>query len=349
MDRLRIAVIGCGAVAERVHLPALARSRDAAVTVLVDRAQDRARFLASKFNIPATADDYRHVMKDIDAAVVGVPHQLHAPIAIELLDAGIHVLVEKPMALNPDECARMNAAAARSGAVLAVGLLRRCSPALRFVKQALDSGLLGRVRSFDLREGSVYRWPVASASMFRPEGGGVLADAGSHVLDLVTWWFGDWQKVVYRDDARGGVEADCLVELKMASGVDGRVELSRTREMRNACVIEGEFGTITVGTKTDSVVALTWKTGETLTGRPALGSAPTPTSLVDLFGPQFDQFVRAIRHGERPVATGVDAVRSIQLLTDCYASRQPWTMPWDAQPAPDTAPVDVEAVAGVAR
>lgn len=221
-------------------------------------------------------------------------------------------------------------ASARSGAVLAAGLLRRCSPSLQWVKRTLDAGLLGRLISFDLAEGAVYRWPVASPSMFRTEGGGVLADAGSHVLDLVLWWFGDVRALVYRDDAFGGVEADCLLELEMAHGLHGRVELSRTRNMRNSCIITGERGTIEVGTKTDSLVTVTWADGLALAGRGAAGDRPSPTNLIDLFEPQLRQFVNAIRFGDHPIVSGAEARRSIELLSACYRARQPWVHPWDA-------------------
>jgi predicted dehydrogenase len=330
-DVTTLAVIGCGAVAERVHLPALARSREVATSVLADTDLARARRLANQFAVPRAVADYRDVIGRVDAAIIGTPHQVHASIAIELLEAGVHVLVEKPMALAPADCLRMNAAAAASGAVLAVGLLRRCAPALRWVKEAIDSGLAGRVASFDLREGSVYRWPVTSASMFRAEGGGVLADAGAHVLDLVTWWFGDCRSMTYRDDARGGVEANCLIELEMKSGARGRIELSRTRDLANACVIRGERAIVEVGTKTDSTVSVTWNRGGTLCGRPLFGGQPPPSTLVDLFVPQLEQFVRAVRSGERPVVSGTDALPSIELMAACYATRQPWIMPWDVE------------------
>jgi predicted dehydrogenase len=329
MEKLRIAVIGCGAVAERVHLPALARSRFADAAVLVDTSADRASHLASAFGARAEVD-YRSVIGSVDAAIVGVPHHLHASIASALLDASVPVLVEKPMALATSQCDAMIEASERSGAVLAVGLLRRCSPALQWVKQALEAGALGRIESFDLREGSVYSWPVASPSMFSPEGGGVLADAGAHVLDLVLWWFGQWRALSYRDDARGGVEADCLIELEMQNGVRGRIELSRTRTMRNTCVIRGAYGTIEVGTKTDAVVSLTWNGGPVLSGRPISDAMAPPKSLVDLFEPQLEQFVRAIKHGECPAVTGYEGRRSIELIEACYRTRQPWRLPWDA-------------------
>jgi predicted dehydrogenase len=327
-ERLRIAVVGGGAVAERVHLPALAACSAATAALLVEASPARARQMAARFDIPAVAN-YHDVIGQVDAAIVGLPHQLHAPVAIDLLRAGVHVLVEKPMALTSADCRRMNAAAAESGSVLAVGLLRRCAPALRWIKHALESGLLGRIESFDIREGGVYRWPVASPSMFRREGGGVLADAGAHVLDLVTWWFGDWRSLRYRDDAQGGVEADCLLELEMRSGERGRVELSRTRTMPNLCTIVGERGRITVGTKTDAVVSVVWRDGVELAARATADGQAAPTSLIDLFAPQLDRFVEAIRFGTPPAVSGVDALRSIELLEACYGSREMWMHPWD--------------------
>ncbi len=330
MQKLTCAVIGGGAVAERVHLPALARSTTIEASVIVDSSPARARQMADRFGVAQIATDYRDVIGKVDAAIVGVPHQLHAPVATDLLNAGIPVLVEKPMALTPQECDAIIEASAKSGAVLAVGLLRRCSPSLQWVKRALDADLLGRLIAFDLAEGAVYRWPVASPSMFRPEGGGVLADAGAHVLDLVLWWFGDHQSLVYRDDAMGGVEADCLLEIAMADGVRGRVELSRTRDLRNSCIITGERGTIEAGTKTDSVVTVTWADGTALGGRGIAGERSSPTHLIDLFEPQLRQFVQAIQFGDDPVVSGVEARRSIALLSACYLARQPWTHPWDA-------------------
>jgi predicted dehydrogenase len=331
VDKLRIAVVGCGAVAERVHLPALALSPHAEVRMLVDRSLERAQKMARTFGVGRVATDYREAIGQVDAAIVGVPHQYHAPIAVDLLDAGVHVLVEKPMALTAADCMRMNEAADRSGSVLTVGLLRRCSPALRWVHDAIAGGAIGDIESFDIREGSVYRWPVASPSTFQA-GGGVLADAGSHVLDLIVWWFGGWRSVLYRDDARGGVEADCLLEIEMANGAHGRIELSRTREMANLCIVTGERGTIEVGTKSDATIAVRWRGEDTLLGRASAAGAPGPTNVVDLFLPQFDGFVNAIRTGEPPIVTGIEAMQSVELLMQCYASREPWVLPWDASP-----------------
>jgi predicted dehydrogenase len=328
---IRVGVIGGGAAAEGIHLPALARTTGIAVTAVVDPVHERIEHLKRTFSVPAGFADYRDAIAHVDAAILGIPHQFHAPVAIDLLNAGIHVLVEKPMALTTADCDAMIEASERSGALLAVGLLRRFAPTLRWTKEALTSGLLGPIISFDVQEGMVFRWPVKSAAMFSPSCGGVSADLGAHVLDLLLWWFGDCVSFQYWDDAAGGVEADAIIELEMASGVAGRVELSRSRNLRNSCIIRGERGTLEVGTKTDSSIRLTTARGQaTLTGRVTTPSQQAPGNLVDIFVWQMDAFVRAITTHTAPAVPAHEARRSVALLEACYRHRQPLVFPFES-------------------
>ena len=245
---LSVAVVGCGAVATNHYLPVLASSRRAEAVLVVDRDAERARASAERWGV-AAATDHRQVPGRADAAVVALPNHLHAPVAIDLLRAGVHVLVEKPMALSGAECDAMIEAAAAGGARLTVGLQFRFFDSTRLVGELLASGLLGRLERFDLRLGVVSNWPFASDFMLRREtaGGGVLVDYGVHVLDLLLVWLGDWDEVRYRDDAMGGVESDCELDLAFASGVSGRVEISRTRNLANTCVFTGERARLEVG------------------------------------------------------------------------------------------------------
>ena len=337
MRPIRIGVVGAGAAAEGIHLPAPRACG-------VDRGDRRSRggrveHIKRKFGVPAGYRDYRDAMPHIDAAILGIPHQYHAPVTIDLLNAGIHVLVEKPMALSTPECDAMIQASERSGARLAVGLLRRFVPTLRYTREVLESGMLGAIRSFDVREGMVFRWPVKSAAMFSPECGGVLADIGTHVLDLLLWWFGDIAGFEYWDDASGGVEADAVLNLEMASGVTGRVELSRTRDLRNSCLIRGERGTLEVGTKTDSTITLTPARGEaSLSGRATAPGQQPPGNLGDLFAWQMADFVRAIETGTAPTVPGSEARRSVAVLEACYVHRQPLVFPFESLLVDATSP-----------
>lgn len=340
---LRVAVVGCGAVAELVHLPALSSISGANIQLLVDKAAGRAARLADQYGVGRTSDDHRSVVGNADAAIVALPHHLHAPVTLELLRGGVHVLVEKPMALSVAECDAMIRAADESDTVLAVGLQRRFHEALRFAKQAVDAELLGALTHVELREGSVYRWKVESEAMFRPLSGGVLADIGVHALDLLQWWFGGCDVVSYRDDAMGGVEADCEVVLRLPGGLEAFVELSRTRNLPNTCCLTGTRGTLEVGTKTDSSVRLSLLDEPlTLTGKPtAEGSAP-PATLVDLCRRELEDFFAAIRGGCEPCVTGREGRKSVALVAACYARRELVEYPWEA-PARDRALEAIEA------
>ena len=283
MTELRVSLVGCGAVA-LAHLPTVLASPRARATVLVDKDLARARSLAEKFSVPEAVDDYRAIEGRADAAILALPHHLHAPVAVDLLERGVHVLVEKPMALGSEECDRMIAASRASGAVLAVGMVSRFFAGAPFVKRVLDQGLLGPIRSFRVSEGFVYSWPVASDFMFRKEaGGGVLADTGAHTLDQLLWWLGDMDLIAYRDDAQGGVEADCELELALPGGGRGTVELSRTRDLGNRWHIVGEHGELRTERKFDAKVELTLKgSAYTLAGafRDASGAKEDPVACL---------------------------------------------------------------------
>lgn len=328
MQRVRLAVLGCGAVAQIHHLPAIAASGQAEAAVVVDADAARARAVAERFGVPASATDWREALDGIDAAVIALPNSLHAPVAVDLLRRGVPVLVEKPMALLVAECDEMIAAAEAGGAILAVGLDFRFFDSTRWVKEFLDSGVLGELRGFDLRQGVIPRWPFATDFLLRKEtaGGGVLADFGVHVLDLLLVWLGEWDAIDYRDDAQGGIESDCELRLRMRSGLEGEVEISRTRNLRNTCIFEGERGSLEVGIW-DPDPAISLKLGGQeipLAGR----AGESRLTFQDVFVRQIDDFVQAIREGREPFVPGREGRRSQELIEACYAARQPLELPW---------------------
>lgn len=327
-----IAIIGCGAVTERGHLPATIRLDRAQVTLLVDKNRSRAEELAGRFNVPHVADDYTQVFDQIDAAIVALPHHLHAPVSIEFLKRGVHVLVEKPMALSVVECDAMIEAAQQSGATLAVGIMRRFLPSYQFVKSAIDSDFLGRIESFDIREGFVYKWPVASDFFFRKEtaGGGVLIDTGAYTMDTVQWWFGNCKSLEYLDDNMGGVEANCEVHLQMENGAKGYVELSRTRNLRNTAIIRGEKGTIEVSLHTSSISIHPNGLSGKVVGNmlEAQGVESRGESFFDLLKAELEDWVEAITSKREPRVPGEEGRKSVALIEACYKNRKPLELPW---------------------
>ena len=348
MGPFRMAVIGCGAVVEHHHLPALAADPDVEVVALVDRDLARARKLAARWGAREAAAELGGVARRFDGAIVALPNHLHAPVSCELLRRGIHVLVEKPMAPTVAECDAMIAAAAEAGATLAVGLEFRFFASTELVRDLLRQGLLGELRGFDLRQGVVPRWPFASDFVLRREtaGGGVLADFGSHVLDLLLCWLGDWEDVDYADDARGGLESDCELALTMRGGLAGRVEISRTRDLANVCRFEGERGTLEVGVWDPAPEVVLHVPGSALrlAGRAAgdssalglagraAGDAAADATFQGAFRRQLADFVTAARTGGRPRVPGEEGRRAIALVEACYARRRPLEPPWEEPP-----------------
>jgi predicted dehydrogenase len=326
--RLRFGVVGCGAVTERYHLPSLSASPEVELVGFADTSPARAAALAARAGVGRTVADHRELIGAIDAALVAVPNAWHEPVADDLLRAGIHVLVEKPMARTTAECDRMLAAAAGSGAVLAVGHDFRHFPVARFARDFFAAGLLGTIERVDLRQSAGGRWPYASTAVLSPSaGGGVLLDFGVHLFDLLLWWLGGIEAVSYRDDAEGGVESESEAELRLESGAPVHVELSRSRTLRDTVVIEGERGTIEIGVFEPAMVRLTPRGGSALAG-----TAPDPrferAPLRTVFDRQLADFVGAVRGGTAPPVGGGEARRAVALVEGCYARRMPLRWPW---------------------
>jgi predicted dehydrogenase len=322
----RVAVVGCGAVAEHRHLPALAQRNDCTLAAVVDSNQERARRLTRSFGEPALLTDFRPLLAmSIDLAIVALPNHLHAPVSTELLRAGIHVLVEKPIAPSVAQCDEMLAAAEEGHALLAVGMMRRFIHASRLVKSAIDSNLIGRIHSIDMRDGYVYGWPITTDFAFRREaaGGGVLMDTGAHTLDQLLWWMGEIRSYEYFDDNEGGVESECLLRATLQSGAKATIELSRNRNLRNTARLYGERGEIEVSLLGNTLRLGFEGAGMQMIGQGSPTCAAAPQTQVDIIRREHDDMLDAIRTGSVPEVPGSEARRSLALIEACYSQRRP--------------------------
>jgi predicted dehydrogenase len=334
MSRIQVALVGAGAVGEVCHLPAAQRCPELEIAALVDKDLERARSLARRFAVPHVFSDYRDVPVPVDAAIIALPHFLHAPAALHFLGKGIAVLVEKPMARTEEEGKAMIRAAQASGVVLQVGHHFRFSDGPQLVKRAVAEGRLGEIQGFSLESGFVYNWPVTSGFFFSREqaGGGVLIDSGSHLLDLLLWWLGDAVEVEYRDDCAGGVEAECRLSLALACGgkpVRGDLLLSRLRQLDNVVEIRGDRFTLQYALWTPDTVRL-WPTGWDRE-REAFCYAPgqdLATEMVDVHVRQLGAFARAVQKTGPCLVSGDNVLGSVALIERCYRERQPLHYPW---------------------
>ena len=320
---MRLGVIGCGAVTEYFHLPALAELAAPTEVWLVDPELERARTLAARIGARSAAS---HEGLELDAAIVAVPNHLHAELATELLERGVHVLCEKPLARSADEARPVVAAA--GPAVLAVGNFRRHFQSTQVVRDVLAAELCGPVLGFEAVEGFVYAWGTTSGySLDRGRaGGGVLLDLGAHVLDQLRLWLGELDVRAYRDDAHGGLEADCVVEL-----ANGTLELSRTRELGSEARIRCERGTIVAPLARSGLVSIELEGAEPYTLE-SDGSADGGYAAA--FAAQLHDFLEAVRGRGVPGASGADGVAVLEVVDACYAAREPLAERWVTETLP---------------
>ena len=145
-DRLRLGIVGTGAVTQLVHLPLSSGRNDVEVVALADKDPEKARALADRFHVPlvlATDDLLGH--EGLDAVIICTPNHLHESEAIAGLAAGKHVLVERPLALTPDGCQRVVAAARSANRILEVGMSHRFRPDVAALRAFVAGGELGRL------------------------------------------------------------------------------------------------------------------------------------------------------------------------------------------------------------
>jgi predicted dehydrogenase len=191
---LRVGIVGAGAIATRGHIPGYRAVSGVEVVALCDVKEERVRAVAREMGIASAYTDYRQMLDEEKPDLVSVcaPNALHAQITIDALNAGAHVLCEKPMALSYADACAMVETSHRVGRSLTVGFHNRYRPEMRAAKDVMQSGQLG----------SIY---YAKASMLRRSGipgygswftnkdlagGGAMMDIGCHILDLALWMLG---------------------------------------------------------------------------------------------------------------------------------------------------------------
>jgi predicted dehydrogenase len=193
---MRFAILGCGLIGGK-RLRSL-RPGDQVVAV-ADPVLPRAQALAAQARGAVALTDWRAAIEraDVDAVFVATSNDALAPATMAAIEAGKHVLVEKPAARNPDELVPLIAAAERKGICAQVGFNHRYHPALQQARRLLDTGTLGPLMFIRARYGHGGRPGYDKEWRARPEisGGGELLDQGVHLIDLSRWFLGDFPHV----------------------------------------------------------------------------------------------------------------------------------------------------------
>ena len=200
-QKIRVGVIGTG-FGTIVHIPGYQSCPDTEVVAVCSARRERAEEAAARFGVPHAFTDYREMvrMPDLDVVSITTPPYEHHPMTMAALEAGKHVFCEKPMALNAGECQEMLAKAEEKGLVHMITHEFRFTPQRVYMARLIADGFIGKLRHANIslyassRGGSLAN-PVYSWSAQRRKGGGMLMALGSHYIDALRWWFGDYDGV----------------------------------------------------------------------------------------------------------------------------------------------------------
>lgn len=264
-EKLRVGVIGTSWYADSVHLPLLQNHSQAKTAAICGRNRDRAEEMAQKYDIPNVYTDYRELIEkaDLHAVVIAVPDDLHYPMTMDALDAGLHVLCEKPLACNADQAREMLEKAERAGVKHMTNFTYRWMPFYRHMQQLVSDGYVGTPYHCHIRylggygREAYYQW-----KWDRRRANGILGDMGSHMIDLARWCIGDIVEVSGRlstfvqrpgkgDQPLDPANDSALLTLQFENGAVGVIQVSAVAHVGNRwqeqhVILHGEGGTLEV-------------------------------------------------------------------------------------------------------
>jgi predicted dehydrogenase len=333
---LSVAIVGAGRVGQ-IRAGVIRSSDRAVLAVVADTDQVRAKRLVDGTSTEASSD-WKSVIErtDVDAVVVSTPTKFHADITIASLEAGKHVLCEKPLGRNIHEAQRMFDAARASNRVLKTGFNYRHMGHVRKAKELLDGQALGPLHFLRCRYGHGGRpgyereW-CTDADL---SGGGVLLEQGIHVFDLVRYFLGEPSQLLAQTKRFywkfPEVEDNGFCIIQTSSGQVAQIHVSWTQWV-NIFELEifGRDGYLRLEGRDGHYgpQRLTWGKRRPDHGRPAeeLFEFVTPD---DSWVREWNEFQLAIEEGNEPTGSARDGLRAQQLIEAAYrsASRQSWVV-----------------------
>lgn len=194
MDKIKVAIIGCGTIANNAHIPAYLKNEEAEIVYFCDIIPERAEAAVEKYGCGTAVTDYKELLNaDIDAVSVCTPNAEHARISIDFLRAGKNVLCEKPAAKTYAEALEMQKVQKETGKILNIGVVNRFNTGVNHIKKMIDNGELGEVYHVYVSFRAHRSIPGLGGAFTTKaiSGGGALIDWGVHFLDIVMYCCGD--------------------------------------------------------------------------------------------------------------------------------------------------------------
>jgi predicted dehydrogenase len=339
MEQVRVGVIGTSWYTEIVHLPGVQSHAGAHLSAICGRNRDRAAELAAKHEIPLVFTDYREMIAkgDLDAVLVVTPDDLHYPIVMEALAAGLHVMCEKPLASNAAQARAMYEKAEAAGVKHMVVFTYPWMAHYRRLGQLVDEGYIGRPFHCSVsylagygRDGS-YQWRFDNT-----RANGALGNLGSHAIQFARLYMGEFARVsarlhayVQRTDSEGrpipSANDAAVLAVEFANGAQGTIQISEVahygaRWQDQRVILNGEAGTLESEDSGSSSILRGARAGEEqftdLASPPGTDDDTWPQAVGDRL------FIDCIRENKRVAPTLYDGLKVQEVIDAALASNR---------------------------
>lgn len=339
MEKIRVAVIGCGSIAKHRHLVEYDAHNQVHIVAVCDIVETRAKEMAAKYGATAYTD-YHDLLKNeqIDAVSVCLPNYLHAPVSIDAIQADCHVLCEKPMATSQQEAENMIQAAKTKQKKLMIAHNQRFVASHVKAKELIEKGELGEIYSFrtTFGHGGPEGWSVDGAEswFFKKEEAfiGAMGDLGVHKADLLRYLLGEEFTEVSamvetnaKENATVDDNAVCI--LKSASGIIGTLTASWAYNAMedNSTVIYGEKAVLRIEDDPSYGLIVQYSNGDTVNYQ--LGKIQSNDAGGQTTTHVIDHFITSIVENKEPLINGEEGMKSLHIILAALASSETkqWT------------------------
>ena len=322
---LRIGLIGVGGAAQINHIPALKKIEDVELVALCDRDREKVGRVAQKFGVPKATNRFDDLLEDesIDAIDICTPNFLHAPMATAALEAGKHVLCERPLSRSADEARQMAKAARKADRVLTCAVQHRFRADAQLLRTFVDKGDLGEI--FYAKAGWLRLRTEWDSDEWRRQkresGGGVVLDLGFQMIDLSLWVLGG-PKVesvtasVHRQK-KGEVEDSATAFFRLETGA------TLTLELTWGLLMEKDFAYLNLFGSGGAALLNPFRLHKGMHGA-LVNVTPTLDTLRHQYKQsvesQMAHFAEALRKGQRPMGDAEEILPVMELMDAIYRS-----------------------------
>ncbi len=335
-SKTKVAVIGVGEIGTRAHVPSYLRNENVELVALVDADKKKLEKAAKKFKMKNCFSSFDELIQNqnIDAVSVCTPPNTHAQIAMNALANNVHVLCEKPLAINIDDGKKMLETAQKKEKLLMVGFNLRFQPNYEQAARQSKNGCLGHTYlvEFNLQSPNpLLGWSKSPWFFSKESGGGVLLDKGPHAFDMINFVFDDFPCAVSAFSSsffHSSVEDSCVCVLEYPTNRIGigimswlpsaGVELLSVHGTSQNLFASPELFFATNATDLPEV-SLFRKATKLLVNMKIKNIPPFKTSAVDTFQLEIDSFIRQIRSGKHDYSS---ALSGANVLAAYNAARQ---------------------------